>query len=176
MVFHNWDPHGLFQFHLGSSVEFINASLQLPSRSRLMAAAAVFTRVQMVSGKAIPFLPTFLFLLWRLFLGFRSLWFETGFIGFHPMKSDLKLTHLMFADDVMISFFGNPNSLHKISDCLDDFGSWPGLKLNRNKTEVFTSSFLVWIILNPLLSLAMASTLVHSQSGTLAFCTWAGNF
>lgn len=65
--------------------------------------------------------------------------FESGMIGYHPMTSDLKLSHLMFADDVMIFFDGNPNSLHGISDCLDDFGCWSGLNLNRTKTEVFTS-------------------------------------
>ena len=30
--------------------------------------------------------------------------FESELIGYHPMTSDLKLTHLMFADDVMIFF------------------------------------------------------------------------
>lgn len=65
--------------------------------------------------------------------------FDSGIIGYHPMTSELKLTHLMFADDVMVFFDGSANSLHGISDCLDDFGSWSGLKLNRNKTEVYTS-------------------------------------
>ena len=65
--------------------------------------------------------------------------FESGQIGYHPMTSEVKLTHLMFADDVMVFFDGSPNSLHEISDCLDDFGTWYGLRLNRNKTEVFTS-------------------------------------
>lgn len=36
-------------------------------------------------------------------------------------------------------FDGANNSLHGISDCLDDFGSWSGLKMNRSKTELFTS-------------------------------------
>lgn len=63
--------------------------------------------------------------------------YESGIIGYHPRTSELKLTHLMFADDVMVFFDGSANSLHGISDCLDDFGSWSGLKLNRNKTEVY---------------------------------------
>lgn len=65
--------------------------------------------------------------------------FESGLIGYHPKTSELKLTHLMFADDVMLFFDGANNSLHGISDCLDNFGSWSGLKMNRSKTELFTS-------------------------------------
>ena len=65
--------------------------------------------------------------------------YESGIICYHPRTSKLKLTHLMFADDVMVFFDGSANSLHGISDSLDDFGSWSGLKLNRNKTEVYTT-------------------------------------
>ncbi|KAG2311780.1 hypothetical protein Bca52824_023337 [Brassica carinata] len=45
----------------------------------------------------------------------------------------------MFADDVMVFFDGNSNSLHGISECLDDFASWSGLQMNVSKMELFTS-------------------------------------
>lgn len=45
----------------------------------------------------------------------------------------------MFADDVMIFFDGSTNSLHGVSECLDDFSSWSGLVVNTEKTELFTS-------------------------------------
>lgn len=45
----------------------------------------------------------------------------------------------MFADDVMVFFDGTSNSLHGISECLDDFASWSGLQMNTTKTELFTS-------------------------------------
>lgn len=45
----------------------------------------------------------------------------------------------MFADDVMVFFNGSPNSLHGISECLDDFGSWSGFYMNKNKAELYRS-------------------------------------
>ena len=65
--------------------------------------------------------------------------YESESIGFHPNTNSLKISHLMFADDVMIFFDGTANSLHGISECLDDFASWSGLHMNPSKTELFTS-------------------------------------
>ncbi|WZY87828.1 hypothetical protein YC2023_044563 [Brassica napus] len=60
-------------------------------------------------------------------------------IGYHPRTQQLKISHLMFADDVMVFFDGTSNSLHGIAECLDDFASWSGLHMNTLKTELFTS-------------------------------------
>lgn len=68
--------------------------------------------------------------------------FEAGLIQYHPKTADLQISHLMFADNVMVFFDGSPNSLYGISECLDDFGSWPGLFMNKNKTELFHSGLL----------------------------------
>lgn len=65
--------------------------------------------------------------------------YKAGTIGYHPRTEDLKISHLMFADDVMIFFNGTSNSLHGISECLDDFASWSGLYMNNAKTELFIS-------------------------------------
>ena len=65
--------------------------------------------------------------------------YEAGVIGYHPRTEELMISHLMFADDVMIFFDGTSNSLHGISECLDDFASWSGLHMNTTKTELFTS-------------------------------------
>lgn len=51
----------------------------------------------------------------------------------------MAISHLMFADDVMIFFDGSSNSLHGIAECLDDFASWSGLSMNATKTELFTA-------------------------------------
>ncbi|KAL0884326.1 hypothetical protein Bca101_008307 [Brassica carinata] len=65
--------------------------------------------------------------------------YEEGRIGYHPRTANLKISHLMFADDVMVFFDGSSNSLHGISECLDDFASWSGLHMNTTKTELFTA-------------------------------------
>lgn len=56
--------------------------------------------------------------------------FDSGLIGYHPRMEQLKISHLMFVDDVMVFFNGTSNSLHGISECLDDFASWYGLHVN----------------------------------------------
>lgn len=63
--------------------------------------------------------------------------FSSGLICYHPKTSDLELSHLMFADDVMIFFDGGSSSLHAINETLDDFSSWSGLNMNREKTQIF---------------------------------------
>ncbi|XP_018464335.1 uncharacterized protein LOC108835601 [Raphanus sativus] len=66
--------------------------------------------------------------------------YEADTIRYHPGTEQLKISHLMFADDVIVFFDGSSNSLHGISECLDDFASWSGLQMNTSKTELFTSS------------------------------------
>ncbi|WZY87425.1 hypothetical protein YC2023_044160 [Brassica napus] len=39
-------------------------------------------------------------------------WYESGSIGYHPRTSEVKISHLMFADDVMVFFDGKADSLH----------------------------------------------------------------
>lgn len=43
----------------------------------------------------------------------------------------------MFADDVMIFFYGGSSSLHGITEALDDFASWSGLQVNKDKTNLY---------------------------------------
>lgn len=50
--------------------------------------------------------------------------YEAESICYHPRTEELRISHLMFADDVMIFFDGSSNSLHGISEFLDDFASW----------------------------------------------------
>ncbi|WZZ65202.1 hypothetical protein YC2023_076572 [Brassica napus] len=63
--------------------------------------------------------------------------FEAGYIHYHPRTAELKVTHLMFADDVMIFFDGGSSSLHGVNEALDDFASWSGLRINAAKTQLF---------------------------------------
>lgn len=63
--------------------------------------------------------------------------YDSDYIRYHPNTSDLNISHLMFADDVMIFFNGSSSSLHGINETLDDFASWSGLCMNRDKTQLF---------------------------------------
>ncbi|CAA7028174.1 unnamed protein product [Microthlaspi erraticum] len=63
--------------------------------------------------------------------------FDAGYIMYHPKTEELGISHLMFADDVMVLFDGGSSSLHSIMEALDNFVSWYGLKMNKDKTQLF---------------------------------------
>ena len=63
--------------------------------------------------------------------------FDQGYIHYHPKTSGIALSHLMFADDVMIFFDKSEASLHGINEALDDFASWSGLHMSKEKTQLF---------------------------------------
>ena len=66
--------------------------------------------------------------------------FDAGFVHYHPKTSELQISHLMFADDVMVFFDGGSSSLHGISEALDDFASWSGLTVNKDKTHLYLAA------------------------------------
>ncbi|KAG2258545.1 hypothetical protein Bca52824_077839 [Brassica carinata] len=63
--------------------------------------------------------------------------FDSGYITYHPRAEDIGLSHLMFANDVIIFFYGGTASLHAIYETLDDFAGWSDLHVNRDKSELF---------------------------------------
>lgn len=65
--------------------------------------------------------------------------YTDGSIGFHPQTEDLQLTHLAFADDLMIFSDGTVNSIKCIADTLEDFALWSGLRMNKSKTELYVA-------------------------------------
>ena len=64
---------------------------------------------------------------------------QSGSIGFHPSCSEVNLTHLSFADDLMIFTDGTSRSVQCIADTMEEFALWSGLRMNRAKTELFTA-------------------------------------
>ncbi|KAL1198665.1 putative ribonuclease H protein [Cardamine amara subsp. amara] len=63
--------------------------------------------------------------------------FQSGNIGMHPLGHNPLITHLAFADDILIFFDGAASSLQGISETLQDFQLLSGLGMNRNKTTLF---------------------------------------
>ncbi|GKD13829.1 hypothetical protein Tco_1198236, partial [Tanacetum coccineum] len=56
---------------------------------------------------------------------------------YHPGCKDFKLTHLCFADNLLILSYGNKESIKVIRDSLDDFSNVSGLKANLSKSTIF---------------------------------------
>lgn len=84
-----------------------------------------------------PLSPYLFVLVMEVFSSLLQSRFDSGYIHYHPRASDLKLSHLMFADDVMIFFDGGSSSLHGVTEALDDFASWSGLRINPQKSQLF---------------------------------------
>ncbi|CAN1293082.1 LINE-1 retrotransposable element ORF2 protein [Linum perenne] len=60
-------------------------------------------------------------------------------LPFHPQCLKLKLTHLAFADDMMIFSNGSVYGLETIVSVLEKFAGWSGLKVNPDKCEIFSA-------------------------------------
>lgn len=60
-----------------------------------------------------------------------------GLFGIHPKCEAPLITHLSFADDVLLFFDGTESSLQSLLRILDGFYEVSGLGINRGKTAVF---------------------------------------
>ncbi|XP_074278083.1 uncharacterized protein LOC141601688 [Silene latifolia] len=58
-------------------------------------------------------------------------------VSYHPKCTQLNLTHLIFADDLMIFTRGDIPSVAAVVQVLDNFGRLSGLKANPDKTSIY---------------------------------------
>ncbi|GKA91118.1 RNA-directed DNA polymerase, eukaryota, reverse transcriptase zinc-binding domain protein [Tanacetum coccineum] len=65
---------------------------------------------------------------------------ESGKFKYHYGCKDLKLTHMCFADDLMVLCNGDIESLKVVKKSLDDFSSVSGLFPNLSKSTIFFGS------------------------------------
>ncbi|KAL0307204.1 UNVERIFIED_CONTAM: putative mitochondrial protein [Sesamum radiatum] len=59
--------------------------------------------------------------------------------NFHPKCEKLKITHLLFADDLMMFSRGDLPSVHILMECLQEFRDVSGLAVNTSKSSIFTA-------------------------------------
>ncbi|KAL0350199.1 UNVERIFIED_CONTAM: hypothetical protein Sradi_4169100 [Sesamum radiatum] len=59
--------------------------------------------------------------------------------NFHPKCEKLKITHLLFADDLMMFSRGDLPSVHILMECLQEFMDVSGLTVNTSKSSIFTA-------------------------------------
>ncbi|KAL0329453.1 UNVERIFIED_CONTAM: hypothetical protein Sradi_4932000 [Sesamum radiatum] len=59
--------------------------------------------------------------------------------NFHPKCEKLKITHLLFADDLMLFSRGDLPSIRILMECLQEFRDVSGLAVNTAKSNIFTA-------------------------------------
>ncbi|XP_020254913.1 uncharacterized protein LOC109831857 [Asparagus officinalis] len=59
------------------------------------------------------------------------------YFKFHPLCGKLKITHLAFADDLLLLSRGDIYSIQKLYQCVKDFGEISGLEANPSKYAIF---------------------------------------
>lgn len=57
--------------------------------------------------------------------------------NFHPKCGSLRITHLAFADDLMLLSRGDSGSIGILMHCLRDFGACSGLHMNISKSNIY---------------------------------------
>lgn len=68
-----------------------------------------------------------------------------GKIGYHPKCKNIDLTHLCFADDLMIFADGTKHSIEGILRVFEDFDKMSGLKISREKSVLFMAGMATQI-------------------------------
>lgn len=67
---------------------------------------------------------------------------QSGSISFHPSWTEVNLTHLSFADDLMIFTDCAVSSLWGVFDVLSEFGNLSGLLINPVKSSIFMAGYI----------------------------------
>ncbi|CAL9239284.1 unnamed protein product [Arabidopsis halleri] len=88
-----------------------------------------------------PLSPPLFLLAMEIFANLLSTKYEEGAIGYHPLGRNPQISHLAFADDVMLFFDGKVSSLEAITSTLDKFQVLSGLRMNKEKTSLFLAAF-----------------------------------
>ncbi|XP_039032836.1 uncharacterized protein LOC120168062 [Hibiscus syriacus] len=68
---------------------------------------------------------------------------DRGIFGYHPKYKKLGITHLSFANDLLIFCKGNLESIVGVTSVLNHFYTLSGLNLNVNKIEFYATGISV---------------------------------
>lgn len=66
---------------------------------------------------------------------------EAGDIRLHPRCHDPRVTHLLFADDLLVFSDGSRHSITGVKKVLSTFREWTGLDMNAQKSEIFFGGY-----------------------------------
>lgn len=90
-----------------------------------------------VYGKATLCRPIFSFYAWNTFPDYCLFALRIRIFIITLNVFQIILTHLAFVDDLLIFARGDPDSMKVVKDCPDKFTVTSGLKINKNKSNIF---------------------------------------
>lgn len=73
----------------------------------------------------------------------KSLHGDQGFL-YHPKCAEIKLTHLVFAENLLLFCKGTLNSIEKMMEKFDTYSRASGLKANLQKSEMNCAGVKKW--------------------------------
>lgn len=66
---------------------------------------------------------------------------DEGAMSLHPLCLTPRVTHLMFADDLLVFSDGSFHSVSGVKEVMAQFKSWTGLEINPAKTKIFFGGY-----------------------------------
>ena len=66
----------------------------------------------------------------------------TGVFNFHSKCERTRITHLAFADDLMLFGRGDNYSMQVLADSLGEFSACSGLEVNQDKSNIFLAGMM----------------------------------
>ncbi|KAL9690609.1 hypothetical protein QQ045_011014 [Rhodiola kirilowii] len=84
-----------------------------------------------------PISPYLFTLVMEVFSRILGMFRQSNEFGYHPKCARISMSHLMFADDVIIFSKAELGSLLKIKEALTLFHGWSGLDVNVNKSVIY---------------------------------------
>ena len=82
---------------------------------------------------------------------------EAGRFQYHPQCQGVKLTHLSFADDIVVFTNGTVSSLQGVVEVMQNFATMSGLHINATKSTIFASGLDVAPLLAAAASLGISA-------------------
>lgn len=82
---------------------------------------------------------------------------EAGRFQYHPQCQGVKLTHLSFADDIVVLTNGTVGSLQGVVEVMQNFATMSGLHINATKSTIFASGLDVAPLLAAAASLGISA-------------------
>lgn len=70
---------------------------------------------------------------------------RTPVYGFHPKCQNLRITHIAYADDLLLFARGDIQSVSLVMNCLNEFGDMAGLRVNHIKSSIYMASMEDWV-------------------------------